>query len=140
MFYKHAVNALAILQMKNFDSPNFTMNVHNNGLVEFKIKKGVSLTESDVWLSRDISTGELPGKKFVVLTEAEDEFKVTQGARQAGASKEYAQHVKAHALYTNHLTLKILSNLFIKVSKPVVPTRFFDDREKALEWLKTFTH
>lgn len=124
--------------MKTFDTPNFTMNVHDNCLVEFKIKKGVALTEKDVWLSRDLSTSQHPGKNFFVLTEAEDEFKVTQGARQAGASKEYSQHVTAHALYTTHLTLKILSNLFIKVSKPIVPTRFFDEREKALEWLKTF--
>lgn len=122
--------------MKLFDTSNFTMNVHDNCLIEFRIKKGISLTEKDVWLSRDLSTQYMPGKKFFVLTEAEDEFKVTPGARTAGASKEYSQHVAAHALYTTHLTLSILSNLFIKVSKPIVPTRFFDNREKALEWLK----
>ncbi|MGZ4042749.1 MAG: DUF7793 family protein [Bacteroidia bacterium] len=124
--------------MKFFDTPNFTMNVHDNGLVEFKIKKSVALTEEDVWLSRDLSTQYLPGKKFFVLTEAEDEFKVTQGARHAGASGKYSKHVSAHAMYTSHLTLKILSNLFIKVSRPVVPTRFFDEREKALEWLYSY--
>ncbi|MBA3665805.1 MAG: STAS/SEC14 domain-containing protein [Bacteroidetes bacterium] len=124
--------------MKTFDTPNFTMDVHENCLVEFKIKKGVALSENDVWLSRDLSTNFLPGKKFFVLTEAQEEFKVTQGARHAGASKEYAQHVKAHALCTSNLTLKILSNLFIKVSRPVVPTRFFDEREKALDWLNSY--
>lgn len=124
--------------MKTFDTSNFTMDIHDNSLVEFKIKKGVALSEKDVWLSRDLSTGYQPGKKFFVLTEAQDEFKVTQGARHAGASAEYAKHVSAHALCTPNLTLKILSNLFIKVSKPVVPTRFFDERAKALEWLKSY--
>jgi hypothetical protein len=124
--------------MKTFDTSNFTMHVHDSGLVEFKIKKGVALTADDVWLSRDLSTQYMPGKKFYVLTEAQEEFKVTQGARNAGASAEYAQHVAAHALCTSNLTLKILSNLFIKISKPVVPTRFFDEREKAIDWLKSY--
>jgi len=124
--------------MKIFDTPTFIMRVHDNGFIEFKIRKGISLTEKDVWLSRDLSKEYLPGKKFYVLTEAEDEFKVTQGARQAGASAEYAQHVAAHALCTTNLSLKILSNLFIKISKPVVPTKFFDEREKAITWLKSF--
>lgn len=123
--------------MKSFDTTNFTMNVHSDGLVEFKIKKGVTLTEKDVWLSRDLSREYLSGRKFYVLTEAEHEFKVTQGTRHAGASQEYSEHVAAHAMFTNHLTLKILSNIFIKVSRPVVPTRFFDEREKALAWLKS---
>jgi hypothetical protein len=113
------------------------MNVHNDGLVEFRIKKGVSLSAADVWLSRDLSCAHMPGKKFVVLTETEDEFRLTQEARQAGASAEYAKHVQAHALFTTNLTLKILSNLFIRVSRPVVPTRFFDEREKAIAWLKS---
>ncbi|MCE3229343.1 MAG: hypothetical protein K0S32_3894 [Bacteroidetes bacterium] len=124
--------------MKTFDTPNFVMNVHNDGFIEFRIKKGISLSAADVWLSRDLSCAHLPGMKFVVLTETEDEFRLTQEARQAGASEEYAKHVAAHALYTNNLTLKILSNLFIRVSRPVVPTRFFDERDKAIAWLKSF--
>lgn len=124
--------------MKTFDTANFSMTVHDDGFIEFRIKKGIALTEADVWLSRDLSMEYLPGKKFIVLTEADDEFRITQGARHAGASVEYAKHVNAHALCTTHLTLKILSNLFIKVSRPVVPTRFFDDRKQAIEWLRSY--
>jgi len=122
--------------MKTFDTLNFSMVIHNNCLIEFKIKKGISFTAGDIWLSRDLSVGYMPGKKFYVLTEAEDEFKPTQDARRAGASKEYGEHVAANAFFSKNLTLKILGNLFIKVSRPVVPTRFFDEREKALEWLQ----
>lgn len=123
-------------QMKQFSEKNFTMKVHENGLVEFLVRKGVSLSEKDVWLSRDLSMSYLPEKKFYVLTEAEDEFNPTPGARTAGASKEYAKHVAAHALFSNNSFLKILGNLFIKVSRPAVKTQFFDDRNKALEWLE----
>ncbi len=121
--------------MQTFDTQNFSMIIHPNCLIEFKIKKGVSFTAKDVWLSRDLSVKHMPGKKFYVLTEAEDEFMPTQDARRAGASKEYAEHVAAHAFFTKNITLKIMGNLFIKVSRPYVKTKFFDERELALEWL-----
>ncbi len=124
--------------MKTFDTPHFLMVVHDNCFIEFKIKKGISLTSADIWLSRDLSVGYMPGKKFYVLTEAEDEFSPTQDARRAGASKEYGEHVIANAFFSKNLMLKIAGNLFIKVSRPVVPTKFFDEREKALEWLQKF--
>ena len=122
--------------MKNFDTPHFRMNVHDTGLVEFKIKKDIALTAEDVWHSQELSVNHLPGRKLYVLTEAEGEFKPTPDARRAGASSRYASHVNAHALYSRNLTLKILGNLFIRINKPVVPTRFFDERESALEWLR----
>lgn len=121
--------------MKKFDTDHFSMDVHDSGLVEFKVKKGITLTEDDVWLSNRLSVEHLPGKKLYVLTEAEGEFSPTPDARKAGASARYAEHVAAHALCSDDLTLKILGNLFISVSRPLVKTKFFDDRNKALEWL-----
>lgn len=114
------------------------MNIHDNCLIEFSIKKGISFTDKDVWLSRDLSVNYLPDKKFFVLTEAEAEFSPTPDARRAGASKEYAQHVAAHAFFSKNFSLKILGNLFIKISRPIVPTRFFDEREAAMNWLKKY--
>lgn len=135
MFLKFgAFNTFGTL-MKTFNEAHFTMVIHDNQLIEFKVKQGVSLSAEDVWLSRDLSVNYMPNKKFFVLTEAEGEFRPTQEARRAGASEEYSKHVNALAFYSNNLALKILGNLFIKVSRPIVPTRFFDEREKALEWL-----
>jgi hypothetical protein len=121
--------------MKTFETPSFLMKIHDNCLIEFKIKKDISFTAADVWHSRDLSVEYLPGKKFFVLTEAEDVFSPKQDARKAGASKEYSEHVQALAFFSKNLTLKIIGNLYIKVSRPITPTRFFDEREKALEWL-----
>lgn len=122
--------------MQTFDTERFTMKVHDNGLVEFTVRKGVTLTEDDVWLSNRLSTQHLPGKKLYVLTEAEGEFNPTPDARKAGASDKYASSVAAHALCSDDLTLKILGNLFISISRPKAKTKFFDERARALEWLK----
>ena len=122
--------------MKTFETNAYTMAIHDDLLIEFKVKKNVKLQDKDIWESRDQSVNYMPGKKFYVLFEADENFDVTSDGRRAGASEEYSKHVAALALCSNRLHEKIIGNLFFKINNPIVPSRFFDDREKAIEWLK----
>jgi len=115
------------------------MTIHDDLLIEFKIKKNVTLQAGDVWESRDMSVNHFPGKKFLVLFEAEDGADVSGDARRAGASEEYTRHVDALALFSQKLHEKIIGNLFLKINKPIVPTKFFDNRDEAISWLKNFS-
>lgn len=124
--------------MKTFETKAFLMIIHDDLLIEFKIKKDITLQAVDVWESRDMSVQYIPGKKFLVLFEAEDGADVSGDARRAGASVEYTKHVDALALFSQKLHEKIIGNLFLKINKPLVPTKFFDDREEAIAWLRTF--
>lgn len=125
--------------MKQFDNDTFLMTIHDDLLIEFKVKKNMTLQEKDVWESRDLSVNYMPNKKFSVLMEAEENFDVSGDARRAGASQEYSKHVAALALCSNKLHETIIGILFLKINKPIVPTKFFDDRNKALQWLKIVT-
>lgn len=125
--------------MKQFDNDTFLMTIHDDLLIEFKVKKNMTLQEKDVWESRDLSVNYMPNKKFSVLMEAEENFDVSGDGRRAGASQEYSKHVAALALCSNKLHETIIGNLFLKINKPIVPTKFFDDRNKALQWLKIVT-
>lgn len=122
--------------MKQFETDVFLMTIHDNLLIEFKVKKNKTLQEKDIWESRDLSVNYMPNKKFMVLMEAEENFEVSGDARRAGASLEYSKHVAALALCSNKLHETIIGNLFLKINKPIVPTKFIDDRNKAIEWLK----
>lgn len=122
--------------MKQFETDVFLMTIHDDLLIEFMVKKNMTLQEKDVWESRDLSVNHMPNNKFYVLMETEENFDVSGDARRAGASQEYSKHVAALALYSNKLYETIIGNLFLKINKPIVPTKFFDDRNKALEWLK----
>ncbi len=123
--------------MKRYETLVFIMNVHDDTFIQFIVKKDVLLDSEDLWESRRMSLEYLPGKKFYVLTEAEDLFSITKEARETGASKEFAADVEAVALYSNNFSLKLLGNLYIKINKPIVPTRLFDDRQKAEDWLRS---
>ena len=124
--------------MKVFETKAYDMIVHDDLLIEFKVKKNVTLQASDVWESRDQSVAYLPGKKFFVLFEGDEDASVSGDARRAGASEEYTKHVAALALYSNKFHENIIGSLFLKINKPKVPTKFFDDRDKAIAWLKSF--
>lgn len=123
--------------MKTFETKAFVMTIHDDFLIEFKVKKNVTLQASDIWESRDLSVNYLPNTKFKVLMETEENFDVSADGRRAGASEEYSHHVAALALYSTKLHETIIGNLFLKINKPLVPTKFFDDRAKALEWLNS---
>lgn len=125
--------------MKVFETRAFLMTIHDDLLIEFKVKRNVTLQANDVWESRDMSVEYIPDKKFFVLFEGDEYADVSGDARRAGASVEYTKHVAALALYSQKLHEKIIGNLFLKINRPLVPTRFFDDRDLAISWLKTFS-
>ena len=114
------------------------MTVNDNALVEFKVKKDCVLKAKDVIQAQEMSKSCLPNSKFYVLMEAEGDFQLSSDTREHGASKDYAEHAYALALCSDSMTHKVLGNVFIKFSRPHTPTKFFDDRQKAIEWLNTF--
>ena len=122
--------------MKTFETNAFLMTVHDDLLIEFKVKKNVTLQASDVWESRDLSVNYISNKKFYVLFEGDEDAEISGDARRAGASEEYTHHVAALAMYSNKLHEKIIGSLFLKINKPKLPTKFFDSREEAINWLK----
>src|SRR5438309_261243 len=124
--------------MKTFETETYTMIAHQSGYLEFKVKKDSLLEPEDLWLARKQSLEYTPDKKFCVLMEAQDFFQIGTETRRVGASFEYSRDLTAVALCSNNLSLKILGSLYIKINKPPVPTKFFDDRIKAEEWLKSF--
>lgn len=124
--------------MKTFETDVYVMNVSEDGYLEFKVKKDTLLEPEDLWLSRKQSLEYAPEKKFAVLMEAQDFFQIGTETRRVAASQEYSEGMVAVALCSGNLSLKILGSLYIKINKPPIPTKFFDDKEKAKEWVKTF--
>lgn len=74
--------------MKTFETNTYIMTVHDDPLLEFKIKKNSTLHEIDVRRSRDQSVDYIPGEKFVVLLEGEENSSISDDGRRAGASLE----------------------------------------------------
>jgi hypothetical protein len=121
--------------MKVYETVSFRMTIHDNLLKEFVVKKNATLSEEDIRLSMRYSEEHRPGAKFFVLVEGEDGGRISPEARRLAASPEYSQATAALALYSPNVLMAIAGNLFLKINRPKVPSRFFDQRANAIAWL-----
>lgn len=119
-----------------FESENFKLKLHPDGLKEVLVKRNKKFDVSDVFKSKQISDQHKPGATFYVLMEGEEGATVSPGARRYAASPDYSKYTAALALCSQRIPLVIMGNLFLRVSKPLVSTRFFHNREDALRWLR----
>ncbi|MES2589459.1 MAG: hypothetical protein V4622_10795 [Bacteroidota bacterium] len=75
------------------------------------------------------------GKRFYNLIIVGSHTLPNHEARVASTSVEGSIYKLADAFVIHSISQKILSNFYLNFHKPCVPTRFFNDVEKAKEWL-----
>ena len=61
-----------------------------------------------------------------------------KSARDLFSSKEGTSKITASALVLNTVYSRVLGNFFIKLTRPAIPVRIFNDKAKAMEWLLTY--
>jgi hypothetical protein len=110
--------------------------VYDTGLLESFIKDGAYL-DLQYLIEGKAKLDKLElGKKFYVITEGMGFYRISKEARQLSASKEYSENVAAVAVIVHHISTKYILELYLKLDKPFSPTKAFNDRAKAYEWLK----
>ncbi|MGL5888738.1 MAG: hypothetical protein ACRC3B_02565 [Bacteroidia bacterium] len=78
----------------------------------------------------------LSGKrKAGMLVVGSGEITTTPAMRELCATAEYNEGVFAIALVSALTTMKILGNFYLRINRPVVPTRFFSSPDAARNWL-----
>jgi hypothetical protein len=97
----------------------------------FDIQQAIENKEASLHLVGD-------GKKFTLLFTSDGDIVTTPAMRTLCASAEYNDNLYAVALLSTNSAMKILGNFYLRLSRPVVPTRFFGNKDNAVEWLKTF--
>lgn len=75
-------------------------------------------------------------KKMPVYIDTYNFMSITPEARHYAASKESSDFTLANAVLVDILPKKLLFNFFLKINKPVVPTKGFSSKEEAFIWLK----
>jgi len=78
------------------------------------------------------------GKSFCVLADLRLNISSTPEARRFGASNSYMQNHLAYAMLADSMPVVLLSNFFIRVNKPKIPTRLFKKEEEAIKWLRQY--
>lgn len=69
------------------------------------------------------------------LVDLRDMFFIDSKTREYAAA-QYRSHVAGQAILIDSKVSSYFANLFLKFSKPKVPTKLFTDDNEALKWLK----
>jgi hypothetical protein len=80
------------------------------------------------------------GRSFPILVDSTGIKSTTKEARDFLSSDEARAGVKATAILISGYLSSAIANFFLNVTvkKPLVPTRIFSDRQKAINWLKQY--
>ncbi|MFY9310752.1 MAG: hypothetical protein WAQ28_17025 [Bacteroidia bacterium] len=78
------------------------------------------------------------GKSYPFLINIGSIKDSTKEARDFLASSEGTEGIIAGALLVTSTLENIMASIYIQFNKPIVPTKIFKDRAKAIEWLSKY--
>lgn len=95
--------------------------------------------EMDIAIARELVQHRLEythGKPMYAMIDVTNLKATTKEARDFMNSREGGlKGLLGGAFLSNNVVSTLLVNLYLKVSRPAIPARFFTDREEALSWL-----
>lgn len=121
---------------QKIERDKFTTGFLEEGIIEIFFRSGKPIETDDIYELRKINLALSGHKPYAVLVLAEELTNFSKETRELLASKEFAGCTQAKALVFNGLGQKILGNFYLHVNKPHIKTRLFNDREKAINWLR----
>jgi hypothetical protein len=77
-------------------------------------------------------------EKKLMLNSVAPYTSITAEARKYIANSPHLESLIAEAFVIHSLAHRLLASFFIKIDKPKLPTKFFNKREEAIEWLLSF--
>ena len=116
--------------------PKFRMWLRPDGIVQLVWARQVTMVLEDAIEATDAMAKLTGGRRSPLLVDAHD-----VGPQDRPARNEFARRgdlVSAVALIVGTPLSRMMGNFFLSVSKPMAPTRLFDDEASALTWLREF--
>lgn len=109
---------------------------HESGIVEIQFQNGVDIELSEVQKLEEVILSNIDESEAILMLAIPGEGS-SLGKGIMEFSKKHSvikRRIAAQAVVVNNLAQKLLLNFFLKYSKRNM--KLFDDREKALQWLK----
>ena len=76
------------------------------------------------------------GEEYRLLVNATEPFSMSAEARATIAGNRFATNRVAIAFVTRAMANILLGNFFIKINKPITPTKLFASEDAAFKWLQ----
>lgn len=118
--------------------PDIGILEYHNRILTVRVKEGLEISES-VLHRIFTEAAQLAGEdSYAFLADMRKLVSSSPSARHYGANNPFQKQHLAYALLAENLAEVLLSNFFIRVNRPAVPSRLFRDEQSAINWLQKF--
>jgi hypothetical protein len=125
--------------MQEFKFKKSTVSLLDEGIMHIHLLAGSEIELSDAVLIVEAMGILGGGKKYPVLIDAGEFTSIDKEVRIFSASEESNIYTIADAIAYYSMAQKLVAEFYVRHNHPVVPTKVFSDKTKAIDWLKTFT-
>lgn len=116
---------------------NFELHIHENGFYEIAVNENEEFKIEDL-KNLVAAQLELGGFKLPVLILCSEHATTDAELLNTLSKNSNNPYSRADAFVIKSMAQKILANFYIKINKPERPTKFFNNKEEALIWLKLY--
>lgn len=116
---------------------NFDVCIDDNGYYKIHVFDKEEFSVSDLKLLVKAQE-ELSGQKLPVLVICKEHSATNVELLKELSKNENNPYSKADAFVISSMAQKIFANFYLKISTPERPTKFFNDIDEAIKWLKQF--
>ena len=106
-----------------------------DGIVHVVYKAECTVTIADIYAMAKFISHIGVANKYKILTEPEQNSSIDNNARVLLATEKGSLIMLKNAILCRFLMSEMVSNFFIRIDNPVIPTKIFKDKTKAIEWL-----
>lgn len=107
-------------------------------ILTVRVKEGLEISEKTLHTIFTEAAKLAGNESYAFLADMRKQVSSSPSARRYGAKNPFQKNHLAYALLAENLAEVMLSNFFIKVNRPAVPSRLFRDEESAINWLEKF--
>jgi hypothetical protein len=122
---------------KTISNTKFTISLNEDGYFDLYIKDNVEILIEDVLLIIE-SQKSLCGESIPSLISGGKYATTNMDVMKFLAKNENMPYSKISAYVANSASQKLLGNFYLKINRPERPTRFFNDRDEAVNWIKQY--
>ncbi len=119
-------------------SKKYSISICNNSYYELEIFENCEITITDIKAIATIMEQKYDKLKLPVLVLCNEFALVNNEAMKYLAISENFPYSKSGAYVVSSIAQKILANFYLKINKPQRPTKFFNNKPDAIEWLQQY--
>lgn len=110
---------------------------YDDGIMHICFKKDSIVELEHIEEIIEVRRGLQQGERTLTLVDTGKLWRVEKDARQKAASSNMINQNIALAIIAKTLANRLIANFYMKVDKPNVPTKMFNNYEEAKAWLKS---